>query len=565
MLKKIATSVMLFSMVLVVYLPTVVYSEDQNVDVTLGELVEELDQAIADTSRLLLRDYLQEVRENVQTYLDHPTTSTEDRNVLRSKIQYALHLARDAMDVDSSVWSATPFLIYDAPALSPLPRLPDVVPEDGKISDELSIISAQNEYEAASFVIAPLTDATNVTFTVSELQGEHASIPSSAIDLRVVKTWYQGSTGWQSYFFDDTKSIYIPELLLHDETLILSDHDTKRNYVRVDRADGSEYVDISGSPPADFSSFVEPVEDSPVLLPIELKQGESKQMWLTSKVPSGTPEGVYTGTIGILIDGEEVGTITLQIRVLPFELPQPKTYYDLDKDFYVMIYHSSRLKDALQETGGDTQLAETRLLNQYKNLVRHNVVNMPPNATYELNEPQVFLRQLELMEQAGMDLDPLFGIGPAFPSNEDYPVFTSYLQAKAAYDADPTPENEALMQQRYEEYLQTLEPAKDYIDEAFSAVTQAVGHTNVYFDGWDEADWNRLQWQQELWRYIKEEVGAKIFATGHASHLDLEVKEDFLNWSSEPTREKSSLWHDLGMIRLFPAMRIHTQVQKTLI
>lgn len=546
MLKKIATSVMLFSMVLVVYLPTVVYSEDQNVDVTLGELVEELDQAIADTSRLLLRDYLQEVRENVQTYLDHPTTSTEDRNVLRSKIQYALHLARDAMDVDSSVWSATPFLIYDAPALSPLPRLPDVVPEDGKISDELSIISAQNEYEAASFVIAPLTDATNVTFTVSELQGEHASIPSSAIDLRVVKTWYQGSTGWQSYFFDDTKSIYIPELLLHDETLILSDHDTKRNYVRVDRADGSEYVDISGSPPADFSSFVEPVEDSPVLLPIELKQGESKQMWLTSKVPSGTPEGVYTGTIGILIDGEEVGTITLQIRVLPFELPQPKTYYDLDKDFYVMIYHSSRLKDALQETGGDTQLAETRLLNQYKNLVRHNVVNMPPNATYELNEPQVFLRQLELMEQAGMDLDPLFGIGPAFPSNEDYPVFTSYLQAKAAYDADPTPENEALMQQRYEEYLQTLEPAKDYIDEAFSAVTQAVGHTNVYFDGWDEADWNRLQWQQELWRYIKEEVGAKIFATGHASHLDLEVKEDFLNWSSEPTREKSSLWHDLG-------------------
>lgn len=132
MLKKIATSVMLFSMVLVVYLPTVVYSEDQNVDVTLGELVEELDQAIADTSRLLLRDYLQEVRENVQTYLDHPTTSTEDRNVLRSKIQYALHLARDAMDVDSSVWSATPFLIYDAPALSPLPRLPTSCRKMGK-------------------------------------------------------------------------------------------------------------------------------------------------------------------------------------------------------------------------------------------------------------------------------------------------------------------------------------------------------------------------------------------------------------------------------------------------
>jgi hypothetical protein len=378
------------------------------------------------------------------------------------------------------------------------------------------------------------------------LQGDNGTISADNVDLRVVKTWYQGGTAWQSYFFDDSLDVLTPELLLRDENLILVDHNLKKNYLRVDYPQGSQYVDVSGKPPAPFSSYTEPVEDSPVLLPIALHQGESKQMWITTKVPEGTPEGVYTGTIAMTADGSPAGQLTLTIRVLPFELPSPKTYYDLDKDFYVLLYHHSNLKVALARTGNNTQLAETRLLNQYRNLVEHNVVNLPPNASYELNQPQVFLRQLELMEEAGVDLDPLFGIGNAYPSNEDYWIWRNYLAAKRQYEANPTPENEALMNQWYQDYLLTIEPVKTYLQQAFNDVSAAVGHTNLYFDGWDEADWDRLLWQQEVWQYAKDVVGAKIVATGLARHLDLPIKEDFLNWSSEPTREKAAAWHAFG-------------------
>jgi hypothetical protein len=511
----------------------------------LEDLVDGLDAWITASQRPLVQQFLEDVRDRANAVLAHATITDEEGAATKKELVYALQLAADVNETDAGLWASEPFVIYAVPALSPEMRLPDKLPRDGKVSDQIVVISAQGEYEAASFVIAPLADVDELTFTVGDLQGDNGTISADNVDLRVVKTWYQGGTAWQSYFFDNTLDVLTPELLLHDENLIQVDHNLKKNYLRVDYPQGSQYVDISGSPPPAFSSYTEPVEDSPVLLPIALHQGESKQMWVTTKVPEGTPEGVYTGTIAMTADGSPAGQLTLTIRVLPFELPAPKTYYDLDKDFYVMIYSSSGLKTALAGTGGNTQLAETRLLNQFRNLVEHNVLNLPAGG-YDPNQPQLFLRQLELMEEAGFDLDPLFGVGHAFPSNEDYWIWSNYLNAKKQYEADPTPENEALMNQWYQNYLQTTVRIKSFIEQAFNAASAAVGHTNLYFDGWDEADWNRLLWQQEVWDYAINEVGAKIFATGNAKHLDLPIKEHYLNWSGEPTREKADAWHAFG-------------------
>lgn len=512
----------------------------------LTQKVGVLDDLIDVTNRPQVKDFMENVRDDANTVLAATTISDEDGLATKRALLYAIKLGTDVNAGDPELWEDSPFVIYDVPALSPEKRMPYTLPNDGELSGEIAVVSAQDEYEAASFVMAPLSDANAVTFTVSALQGEDGSIPASAVDLRVVKTWYQGGTAWQSYFFDDTKDVLTPELLLHDETLVQVDHVNKRNAVRVDYPSGSQYVDVSGSPPAAFSSYDKPVADSAALQPISLEEGESKQMWITTKVPAGTAEGVYTGTIAITADGVPAGELTLKIRVLPFELPDPKTYYDLNKDFYVMSYHSSTLKNALAGTGGNTALAETRLLNQYRNLVEHNVVNLPTNAQYDVNQPQVYLRQLELMEEAGMDLNPLFGVGPAFPSNEDYSKFSSYLIAKKNYEANPTEANRIDMENKYAIYWNTLTPAKNYVQAAFNAVTAAVGHTNVYFDGWDEAEWNRLLWQQEVWRFAKEDVGAKIFATGHGDHLNLPIKEDFLSWAGEPKRANSGSWHALG-------------------
>ncbi|MFD0715980.1 hypothetical protein [Paenibacillus sp. GCM10027626] len=493
-----------------------------------------------------LTTYLTAVQSDIQSLLSAAAISPEEGDTMKKKAAYAIRLAQDAaLSGRGALWANAPFLLYDVQAISPIKRLPDMLPEDGTISNRLSMISAQGEYEAVSFVLAPLSDVNAVTFTASDLTGSGGSIPASAIDLRVVKTWYQGGTAWASYFADPSASVLTPELLLHDEKLIQVDHQRKGNSLRIDYPSGSQYVDISNTPASPFNRYNEPVEDSPVLLPIELKQGESKQMWLTLKVPSEAAAGIYEGSIAITADGQPAGQLALIVRVLPFELPDPKTYYDLNKDFYAMLYHQSRLKEQTAAAGGNTALVETVLLNEYRNLAEHNFVNIP-GPLYASNTKAIFIRQLELMQQAGLKLDPLFGVRQAHPEYSVFVQYNNYLNAKKVYEANPTPANKQKMDNYYNGWRQGVDSFLPTLDEAFQVASEFVGHTNLFFDGWDEAGWSMLQFEQEIWKYIQEQLGGKVFATGHASHLDLEVKENYLNWVGLPERERAAQWHAFG-------------------
>ena len=66
--------------------------------------------------------------------------------------------------------------------------------------------------------------------------------------------------------------------------------------------------------------------------------------------PAEAASGTYTGTMEIALgDGE------------PFELPDPKTNYDLSKEFYPCAYNGCNLERYIQENGGDAEKAEKRL------------------------------------------------------------------------------------------------------------------------------------------------------------------------------------------------------------
>lgn len=556
MLKRLTLVVLMLSILLAMAVPA--FAEQANPVPDEAWTVEELSDQAGELTTLIdsasptqMKPYLESVRDRANALLGTPGLSHQDGLALKKALAFALKLLKDFLNRgEDPLWVDTPFVIYEVPALSPIKRLPDTLPEDGTISDRLSIISAQGEYEAASFVLAPKSDVASVTFATYGLTGAGGStIPASAIDLRVVKTWYQGGTAWQSYFADPSKAVKVPELLLHDENLVQVDDAQKKNSLRIDYTDGSRYVDISSTPAVKFDHFAEPVEDSPTLLPVALKQGESKQMWVTLNVPSGTPAGTYTGTIDITADGVPSGSMTMNVRVLPFELPKPKTYYDVNKDFYVMLYHQSRLKESLAAAKGNTALVETKLLNEYRNLAEHNAVNIP-GPLYSTADKAIFLRQLELMQQAGLDLDPLFGVKQTYPAYSIYTQYTNYLNAKKVYEANPTDANKAKMDQHYNAWRTGVTNYLPTLDEAFNVASEKVGHTNLYFDGWDEAGWNLLQFQQELWTYVQDNLGAKVFATGNKSHLDLNVKENYLNWAGEPTREKADAWHATGTDRL---------------
>ena len=107
------------------------------------------------------------------------------------------------------------FVAYDVPAMAETMRLPDAYPFDGVPGAPVRIVSALGEYEPGSFVIYPLASHGKVDFTVGDLKSADGAVfPAAALDLKVVKVWYQAGNAWIGYF-QDTGFTLCPELLLH--------------------------------------------------------------------------------------------------------------------------------------------------------------------------------------------------------------------------------------------------------------------------------------------------------------------------------------------------------------
>jgi len=418
------------------------------------------------------------------------------------------------------------FVHYTVPPLSNIKRTPSTYPTDGKLGAPVRIVAAKGELEPASIVLYPFRDCQRVELEISDLTGTNGVIPKTTIDAKIVKVWYQTGAGWYSYFADSKGRELVPELLLNDETLIRVDPDTLDNYLRVDYPPpkGSQYIWIT--PPQEihipFNAQVEPVADAKTLQPFSLKKGEFKQLWFTLEAPRNA-EGIYTGTLRLIADGKPQPPIPLEVRVLPFELPDPMTNYDLSRIYYTSIYNYTSLKRYLKENGGDLEAAKRRVLNEYINLKKHNLL-------YPIvpDDRDLFLlrEQLRLYKQAGLRTDTLFLGTPIHPS---YAWMTSpEVQGKPIGEM-PTP-------------FKTLE----HIDRIARLLEEEIGHKNVYFFGWDEPPPRLMRPQRLTWKYAHDK-GYKTFTTGHSKHLLYAgYNEDFLNYGGSYSKAKSQAWHEIG-------------------
>src|SRR5690606_31008803 len=121
--------------------------------------------------------------------------------------------------------------------------------------------------------------------------------------------------------------------------------------------------------------LTESVQDSKTLQPIEIIKDEYKQIWVTVKVPADAKEGLYQGKINFQINGQPAGDIRLTVKVLPYELPMPKTYYDLDKEFLISMYGAEvlRLGEARQKL--TPEALQKLQMAMYRNVLDHNVYN----------------------------------------------------------------------------------------------------------------------------------------------------------------------------------------------
>ncbi|NLF85528.1 MAG: hypothetical protein GX571_05425, partial [Lentisphaerae bacterium] len=170
-----------------------------------------------------------------------------------------------------AVFAASPCLYYPVAAMSGIMRLPADLPLDAPVNDRMTLCAAPGEIEAASFLIYALEPFKRVTLETGPLASPSGTLPAAAIDLRVVKCWYQGYTAWARHVPRRGWPWKLtPELLLHDETLVDVRVETNRNvsnYIRLDKPDGPEYLWVREFSPTESTPKGVPSWAYPEVLP----------------------------------------------------------------------------------------------------------------------------------------------------------------------------------------------------------------------------------------------------------------------------------------------------------
>lgn len=278
---------------------------------------------------------------------------------------------------------------FSVPATGEGQVLPESLPREAVKDAPCAIVAARGEYEGGSFVLRAGTDLGKVDMTVGDLVSENGDVfPAEELDLTTVKVWYQNSNAWISYFQDPRLKL-CPELLLHDEDLVKVDTEKKGNWARITGSDGTvDYfwltaprgihrrdVDFKAGRIDDaFHCMQIGFSDAPVFAGATLEKDKYKQFMLTAHVDTDVKSGLYRGKIAVTArrDGSLVHEVPVRLRVLDFELPAPKTYYDVSKDFRSLFCEYVGMDWILASNGNDEHLAERQLEAILGNFVRHN-------------------------------------------------------------------------------------------------------------------------------------------------------------------------------------------------
>ncbi|HHV45211.1 MAG TPA: hypothetical protein GXX57_11185 [Firmicutes bacterium] len=393
--------------------------------------------------------------------------------------------------------AGTKGLTYVVQAITTKQVLPNQPFDHGELSDELALVATPGEYESASFVVTARQDLRAFLPQVYDLVHDEGQgvIPKENVDIKYVKAWFQAGTAWWGRDQDKTQRILVPELLLNDPELVKVDLEKQENYLKLSFPDREEYRWISD--PQNRSGRIQllieefPVCDSPVLLPVDIPAGYNQQLWVTVKVPDEVVPGVYRGRIDLWEDGQVVGTMQLNVTVLPFTLAEP--YYTSS------IYYRGTLDILGNGSISSEKKSREQFIAELKDMIAHGVTN--PIVYQPLSSLEEVLK---IRQELGLGGQPLYYIGVR------------------TYSSDS-------------QILETLALAKKY------------GIPEVYFYAIDEAAGEQLTAQRDDWLRVHA-LGGKVFAAGWqpgnfelmGDLQDLHIRHDRLRL------EEAANWHSLG-------------------
>lgn len=214
--------------------------------------------------------------------------------------------------------------------------IPSTPPPRSATNATISIVSLRDMHAIASFAIRSRSNISKLTLSISPLQSDTQNTLQTTPDFRLVKCWYQRANAWYGIPTAPGAPVLTPELLLHDDSLVVIDREKHQNLIRISPASASSpsyrtIQALDGSIPPDETlptaetltslPFPLPADDAPALLPFSLAANETRQLVLSIPIPESAKPGLYSANISLIGDGSTLGHFELSLRILPQHLP----------------------------------------------------------------------------------------------------------------------------------------------------------------------------------------------------------------------------------------------------
>ncbi|MCR4574065.1 MAG: LamG domain-containing protein [Lentisphaeria bacterium] len=360
---------------------------------------------------------------------------------------------------------------------------------------ELHIVLAPGEYEPAALALhAPTDHLQGLSVCVAkDLKNTSGNLlPTSAIDLKYVQCWYQGGTAWEGINADNNVAKLVPELLVNDPNLIIIDSFTGSQYVKLGGIDGQTARNIHTQKQTPGSRWDlhfpitdnNDIRDTKTLQPLNLKKGQTRELFVTVHAPKNATPGEYVGRLEFRLGGPLLASIPLKVTILPFKLATPRLAYDLTKPFIPSLYYTNGMNPKASPELNPMNRSTEQIAAELANLKAHGIDN-PFN--YQLQTAPFdleFLRKmLRMRKEAGLSNRPAFLSGP-----------------------------ESNMGKGYNDSDEAIADLRQKVRNIMAVIKEECGHSDVYFYGVDEASKEKVTAQKKLWDAIHAE-GGRVFTS----------------------------------------------------
>jgi hypothetical protein len=328
-------------------------------------------------------------------------------------------------------------------------------------------------------------------------------IDAAAIDIKLVKSWYQSyglANPWKRLGGQEIKeTVLLSELLVNDDDLVRVDLEKKQNLLRVaDPKTGRErYVDVTSNHTRLTKEMV--IRDADTLQPVNIPARQVRQFWVTVHVPDDASAGTYKGKLTVRCEGSSDVVLPLRLEVHPFKLAPSAVVHS--------IFYRGQLTASDVPLIDENAKTEEQYEAEIRNMVSHGVdAPMCYQPTGDGENPaamDLMRRALEIRRDAGVSTDRFFGCFWG-PSPADDPALTRRVLGEVI------------------------------------KLTKSFGYREYYNYGPDEAGVEQTKTVLEPWRLLREEVGAKVYLAASPKV-----------WTgTNPARRK--LWNQVkGLVNLF--------------